>query len=804
MNQKQTEQKSMSLRRILTVSIALISVVAVVIGCLMLAGCGKKKPGTTSGAPSAGASSSVGGDTSGGTTGEGDASGSGPVESGTESGGTTESGSTSEEPSEDIVVADGLLSKKEGVIYFSTSSVSVTEKGTVYASDATNFAVYKLDGKGKVEKTALFDATVNKVVATDSAVYVLAGELGGKLFVLDSELNVKSKIAVGHTPTDLYVKDSKAYVANRFSNTVSVVDLSAGKVTSTVEVGREPMCLTEAKGSLYVGCHLPEEASNAKAVAANVVKIDLASGKVTKTIELVNGSQSVKGIVAAPDGSAVYVTHLISRYTYPTSQLDRGWINTNGFTMIDTSNDSTVAFLLDDIELGAANPWDVEIAKEGRALVFSLSGTNELMVLDLSKLKSRLEKLEAGRDEYVSSKEEIVDHIEYLTGLKTRIKLTGVGARDIQVVGDKIYVAEYFSGTVSLVDVKSGAILDQYKLGDQPEATPERLGETIWYDATLCYQQWESCASCHPDARADALNWDNLNDGLGNPKNTKSMLFSHRTPPVMITGARDSAELAVRKGMLFIQFNVLDEMRLCAIDEYLKSLMPTDSPYLKEDGTYTEAALRGEKLFEEVGCAVCHPAPLYTDLKFHESPYLGKDDTWENRKFITPTLVEVWRSAPYTYCGMVTDMKELVKEFSNRKLTDAEAADLAEFVLSIGTVNEKYGVEQVLSKNGDTTIYSKIVAGTTIETITVRKQIPSVSKVEAPVITVKLCGKDGKVIEEKTFTPGAMVYNTATKLDCGIKVPADFADGGYLEVTIADSKGVALASPYKLVCGASK
>jgi YVTN family beta-propeller protein len=437
-------------------------------------------------------------------------------------------------------------------------------------------------------------------------------------------------------------------------------------------------------------------------------------------------------------------------------------------------------------------------------LVFSLSGTNELMLLDLRKLKTRLEKLEAGKDEFVSSKDDIVNHIEYLTGLRTRIKLAGTGVRDIQVVGEKVYAAEYFSGTVSVVDTKKETVLTQYKLGTQPDATPERLGETIWYDASFCYQQWESCASCHPDARADALNWDNLNDGLGNPKNTKSMLFSHRTPPVMITGARDSAELAVRKGMLFIQFNVLDELRLCAIDEYLKSLMPTDSPYLKEDGTYTEAALRGEKLFEEVGCATCHPAPLYTDLKFHKSPYLGKDGTWENREFITPTLVEVWRSAPYSYCGMITDMKQLVKDFANRALTDEEAADLAAFVLSIGTVNENYGVEQVLSKKGDTTLYSKIVAGATIETITVRKQIPSASKVADPVITVKLCDKTGKVVSEKSFTPGAMAYNTATKLECGIAVPADFAEGGYLVVTIADSQGKALASDYTLVCGASK
>ncbi|MHC4147198.1 MAG: cell surface protein, partial [Planctomycetota bacterium] len=79
--------------------------------------------------------------------------------------------------------------------------------------------------------------------------------------------------------------------------------------------------------------------------------------------------------------------------------------------------------------------------------------------------------------------------------------------------------------------------------------TAERRGEMLFNDALLCFQSWQSCASCHPsDARVDALNWDLLNDGLGNPKNTKSLLLSHETPPAMITGIRENAEIAVRAG----------------------------------------------------------------------------------------------------------------------------------------------------------------------------------------------------------------------------------------------------------------
>jgi cytochrome c peroxidase len=54
----------------------------------------------------------------------------------------------------------------------------------------------------------------------------------------------------------------------------------------------------------------------------------------------------------------------------------------------------------------------------------------------------------------------------------------------------------------------------------------ERAGqslERLFHDATIGHQSWQSCASCHPDGRAGGLNWDLLNDGIGNPKNTKSV-----------------------------------------------------------------------------------------------------------------------------------------------------------------------------------------------------------------------------------------------------------------------------------------
>ena len=47
-------------------------------------------------------------------------------------------------------------------------------------------------------------------------------------------------------------------------------------------------------------------------------------------------------------------------------------------------------------------------------------------------------------------------------------------------------------------------------------------------------------------------------------RNCKSMLYSHVTPPSMISGVRESAEYAVRAGFKFIQFfEPEEEMAKC-------------------------------------------------------------------------------------------------------------------------------------------------------------------------------------------------------------------------------------------------
>ena len=221
--------------------------------------------------------------------------------------------------------------------------------------------------------------------------------------------------------------------------------------------------------------------------------------------------------------------------------------------------------------------------------------------------------------------------------------------------------------------------------------TQIRRGEFLFNDATICFQGWQTCASCHSsDARVDGLNWDNLNDGIGNPKNAKSMVLAHQTPPSMALGVRANAEASVRAGIKNSLFVVLPDEFANALDEYLKSLTPMPSPHLVK-GKLSKAAERGKKLFlsEEVGCADCHKPGLFTDMKFHSVGTIGKFDNPTNR-FDTPTLVEVWRSGPYLHDGSAATIRDVVttrnpndRHGSVSQLTQQQIDDLVAYVLSL-------------------------------------------------------------------------------------------------------------------------
>jgi YVTN family beta-propeller protein len=502
---------------------------------------------------------------------------------------------------------------------------------------------------------------------------------------------VETTIDVGHSPTaPVLSKDGKTlYVCQKFNDNVAAIDLAAKKVVAEIPVIRSPFAgaITPDGSKLYVANFYPAGRVDGDFVAAAVTVIDTATQKTIDTITFLNGSIDLKGVAISPDGQYVYVTHILARYQLPTTQLERGWINTNAITIIKVGENKVyTTVLFDDVDLGAANPWGLTCTADGKYLCVAHSGTHELSIIDREGMHKKIS--EGG-----ASLEDIPNNLSFLMDLRRRVKLDGNGPRNLAIAGKIVYIGEYFTDSLGIVDITAGSA-KSIKLGSDKEMTIARKGEMLFHDATLCFQMWQSCASCHPiDGRPHPLNWDLLNDGIGNPKNTKSLLRSHVTPPSMITGIRDSAETGVRAGIKYIQFAVRPEEDAEAIDEYLKTLTPLPSPHLvKSKNTakpvLSKAAKKGKKIFKKAKCTQCHSGPYYTDMEMHDVA-TGKASEIDIA-FDTPALIEVWRTAPYLNDGSAATMKDVLVDFNKNDmhgktsdLSEEEVYQLAEYVLSL-------------------------------------------------------------------------------------------------------------------------
>ncbi|MHB8902118.1 MAG: beta-propeller fold lactonase family protein [Thermoguttaceae bacterium] len=594
----------------------------------------------------------------------------------------------------------------------------------VLCEDAAQVAVVDV-ASGKVTRTIACPAppTGLTLCPQGKMLFVTCAKPEGTVAVIDAATGeVKSTLAAGHSARGPVVSpDAKVvYVCNRFNDDVSVIEVATGKTLARVPTIREPYhaAISPDGKTLLVANLLPNNPCDSYDVASEITAIDTATNQATN-IRLPNGSTSVYEISLSHDGKFAYAVHILARYQMPTTQLERGWMNTNAMSIIDVAAKKLVnTVLLDDIDLGAANPHAVAVTPDGKTICVTHSGTHEVSVIDAPGMHAKLNEVPNTIDEAKAAgrydnrgtyssivKSDIPNDLAFLVGLRRRIGLESSdpwavvddsqkvnGPRGLEIIGRKAYVAVYFSDLVAVVDLDSPKKrpVTLIELGPRPQLTKIRRGEIFFHDAALCFQHWQSCASCHPDARVDALNWDLMNDGMGTPKNNRSMLLTHKTPPSMAEGVRGDAETAVRSGITHIQFAVRPDEDAQAIDEYLKALVPVPSPALV-NGQLSPSAQRGKAIFfsEKINCAKCHPEPLYTDLQMHDVKSRGKYDRRDD--FDTPTLIECWRTGPYMHDGHWVTLEALFKEGKHGKvgggdidaLTEQEMADLVEFVRSL-------------------------------------------------------------------------------------------------------------------------
>lgn len=577
-----------------------------------------------------------------------------------------------------IGIASCMLISAKADLPFFPSDIAISPKGEIWMTEKGNKAlsVFSADGKSRRASIPL-NATPTGLTLKGPKAYVTTFDSKGQLLELDTEsLSITATIPTGSGschpafgPDGQYL-----YVCNQFSNTIDEIDPVSKSIRRSVKVLREPKSFVFSKDGqyLYVTNFLPAQRADLDVVAACVSVIKLATFEKVKDIQLANGSNALRGICITPDGKYVYVSHNLGRFTVPTSQLQQGWMNTSAFSIIDTDKQEYAGVIIvDDPDRGAAGIWS--IACDPERIYITHSGTHEVSVIDHIAMR---EKFEAYPD-----KSKLDYDLNFLYGLRTRISLEGNGPRCMALNDKQVIIPTYFADVLNILD-KGTLELTSVALNPNREESPEQKGERYFNDAKHCFQNWQSCNGCHPgDARTDGMNWDLMNDGIGNSKNCKSLLFSHETPRCMISGIRETAELAVRAGFRYIQFYEPDEEMSECVDAYLKALKPVPSPYLV-DGQLSEKAEKGRKVFEKLKCGECHSGPYFTDMKMH---VIGENVEFE-QGWDTPTLREVWRTAPYLFNGAAATMEEvftIYKHGIEKKVSSKDIEALVEYVNSL-------------------------------------------------------------------------------------------------------------------------
>jgi cytochrome c peroxidase len=216
----------------------------------------------------------------------------------------------------------------------------------------------------------------------------------------------------------------------------------------------------------------------------------------------------------------------------------------------------------------------------------------------------------------------------------------------------------------------------------------------------------ESCQACHTDGGGANAELGIIlhEDDFRGPRDVASLWGVGRTPPYGWNGRTDDLEEFV-VGTIVSHFKGGDSQpeadtaaQAAAIAAYLRTLEPPVTPF--DQGTLSEAALRGEALFQgKGGCAACHGGPLLTDNALHDTrvPKVTPSDTDTGAAtsgplrgaFNTPQMRDLRNTAPYMHNGSIKTLRDVVRFYNERSsvaplsLTPAEVDDIAAYLAEL-------------------------------------------------------------------------------------------------------------------------
>jgi DNA-binding beta-propeller fold protein YncE len=515
-----------------------------------------------------------------------------------------------------------------------------------------------------------------------------------KVVFVDAAKGVVQTLKVAAEPYGIVATrdGKKAYVTHEYPGKVSEIDLVGRKVLREMPAGSmvRGIALSADEKRLYV-TEFYTSALNA---------IDLEKGKIVDTWKGHSTDNLARHVVVHPKRPKAYLSHIRSRIhlidgsgsIFPHVSIcdlvapGKGSRRTS-FGM-DTYNGVYVV----------TNPWESALSPDGKRLYTIYAGTDDMNVSNV-----------------------IDDDFREITRYGYPVRL-GKNPRAVRVSpdGKEVYIANALDFNVTVHAANSMKLLETIKMCEPPRSPEWVLGKVLFSTAKypLSSRRWIACASCHPDGHSDGRVWQNP-EGL---RKTPPLMGVAHTHPLHWSADRDEVqdfEYTIRSKLMqgggllrgaikqkvgFKPIELEEKLAgrskdLDALAVYTNSFDFTLSPHIPAPGKLSAEAQRGKALFfdKTVGCATCHSGPYYTDsslkkpFKLHDVG-TGKDDPSEKigPKYDTPTLLGVYRSAPYLHHGKAKTLLDVLttcnkgdKHGKTSHLESKQLDDLVAFLKSL-------------------------------------------------------------------------------------------------------------------------
>jgi hypothetical protein len=622
---------------------------------------------------------------------------------------------------------EGPAPTYSGTAYFPIQSspiacTSETESGDIWAVNPDNGSVSIISSEideGTMVKTHQMEQEVHLLYESPTSVtrlnnsYAITFSLDDKVVFFDSLGNPLSSIDTGHgtQPIAAVTDNQHLYAALYGSGEIIKINLNSKTIVERLPVGPKPKAMALYGNRLLVTRFI------SPLDHGEVYDIDISSNM------RMNGTIVINKLILGDDidhGAGVpnYLSSIVISEDGQTAYISATKANTDRGTSPGSNNpqhldgDNTVRPMIAILDLvnnqdantdpatrsgtidldNSADPSAVTFLANGDVRVTALQGNNILVFNDMVQNAQAQFNTQGAPQGMCATRRTL-----YVKNHTSR-SISAIDVAGYMAYGDLQQVTEH------IATVQNEILTEE-----------EKRGLEIFYHSSMPEmgpEGYMTCASCHFDGGHDGRVWDitNLGEGL---RNTISLngASGTRFGALHWSGNFDEVqdfELQMEKlnggeglipGATFNDESPLEiatsgqSVDLDALATYITGLGKDSvkhSPYRAYTGELTESAIRGETLFTEAGCNSCHSGKAFRDGVTHD---VGTINTESGNRLgeiggftqvRTPTLIELWDSAPYFHNGSAATLEDVLSIGSHAiNLSDDEREDLINFLLSI-------------------------------------------------------------------------------------------------------------------------